>query len=163
MHIYLLSVSYPFTISHNHLINLGSPHAWPIVLGSVMWLAEVSELGDRRDVGVRLWRDCGIGGASERRWGIREEELEGIVMVRELTWYVWRCDQRCGGVARDVQVWPEVWPEVWGCGQGMLHPFLLLQLCSLTHDPTKIIFIREDGFDESADKVGTFFTHHWPH
>lgn len=58
-------LGYPFTISHNHLINLGSPHAWPIVLGSVMWLAE---------------------------------------------------------------------------------------LCSLTHDPTKIIFIREDGFDESADK-----------
>ena len=33
-----------------------------------------------------------------------------------------------------------------------------LQLCSLTHDPSRILFIREDGFDESADKVETFIT-----
>lgn len=61
----LKTLGYPFTISHNHLINLGSPHAWPIVLGSVTWLTE---------------------------------------------------------------------------------------LCSVSHDPSTILFIREDGFEESADK-----------
>lgn len=35
--------SYPFTISKNHMLNVGSPHSWPILLGALTWLIEVSD------------------------------------------------------------------------------------------------------------------------
>jgi len=37
-------LGYPFNISKNHLLNVGSPHSWPHLLGSIAWLLEVSGL-----------------------------------------------------------------------------------------------------------------------
>ena len=34
--------SYPFTVSKNHMLNVGSPHSWPILLGALSWLVDVS-------------------------------------------------------------------------------------------------------------------------
>lgn len=31
---------YPFTVSKNHLLSVGSPHSWPIMLGVLMWLMD---------------------------------------------------------------------------------------------------------------------------
>lgn len=35
---------YPFTVSKNHMLNVGSPHSWPILLGALTWLIDVSDL-----------------------------------------------------------------------------------------------------------------------
>ena len=37
-----LSHRYPFTVSKNHMLNVGSPHSWPILLGALSWLVDVS-------------------------------------------------------------------------------------------------------------------------
>ena len=33
---------YPFPVSKNHLLNVGSPHSWPILLGALDFLVDVS-------------------------------------------------------------------------------------------------------------------------
>ena len=33
---------YPFNVSKHHLLSVGSPHSWPIILGVLMWLVDVS-------------------------------------------------------------------------------------------------------------------------
>lgn len=38
----LKSLGYPFNVSKNHMLNVGSPHSWPILLGAIMWLVDVS-------------------------------------------------------------------------------------------------------------------------
>jgi len=34
-------LGYPFTISKSNLHSVGSPHAWPIILGALCWLIEL--------------------------------------------------------------------------------------------------------------------------
>ncbi len=41
-------LGYPFNISKNHLLNVGSPHSWPILLGAISWLREVRRLAISR-------------------------------------------------------------------------------------------------------------------
>ena len=38
----LRMLGYPFNVSKNHLLNVGSPHSWPILLGALSWLTDVS-------------------------------------------------------------------------------------------------------------------------
>lgn len=38
----LKTLGYPYNISKNHLLNVGSPHSWPILLGAITWLMDVS-------------------------------------------------------------------------------------------------------------------------
>lgn len=37
----LRMLGYPFTVSKNHLLNVGSPHSWPVLLGAITWLIDV--------------------------------------------------------------------------------------------------------------------------
>ena len=37
----LLVLRYPFNISKSNLHSVGSPHAWPIILGALCWLIEL--------------------------------------------------------------------------------------------------------------------------
>lgn len=41
LHNFFLFLSYPFTISKSNLHSVGSPHAWPMVLGALCWLIEL--------------------------------------------------------------------------------------------------------------------------
>ena len=34
---------YPFTVSKNHLLLVGSPSSWPLLLGALTWLVDVSQ------------------------------------------------------------------------------------------------------------------------
>jgi kinetochore protein NDC80 len=36
-------LGYPFSVSKNHLLSIGSPHSWPIMLGVLVWLMEPLE------------------------------------------------------------------------------------------------------------------------
>ncbi|XP_067051748.1 kinetochore protein NDC80 homolog isoform X2 [Acropora muricata] len=38
-------LGYPFSISKSNLQSVGSPHAWPIILGALCWLIELVRLG----------------------------------------------------------------------------------------------------------------------
>jgi kinetochore protein NDC80 len=40
-------LGYPFTVSKNHMLNVGSPHSWPILLGALAWLVDCCSLPDR--------------------------------------------------------------------------------------------------------------------
>lgn len=44
--IFFLFLSYPFTISKSNLHSVGSPHAWPMVLGALCWLIELIKVNN---------------------------------------------------------------------------------------------------------------------
>lgn len=48
----LKTLGYPFTVSKNHLLNVGSPHSWPILLGAISWLMDVSSINCQLDIRI---------------------------------------------------------------------------------------------------------------
>ena len=45
-------LGYPFTVAKSCLKSVGSPHAWPILVGVLTWLIEVSAFSQN---GVRIY------------------------------------------------------------------------------------------------------------
>lgn len=45
----LKAIRYPFPVSKNHLLNVGSPHSWPILLGALDFLVDVCRIPDRTE------------------------------------------------------------------------------------------------------------------
>ena len=83
---------------------------------------------------------------------------------------VWERVELCGRGWSCVGEGGAVWERVELCGRGwsyvgeggavssgdIWNVLIHLQLCSLSPDPSSTLFIREDGFEESADKVELF-------
>ena len=47
-------IGYPFTVAKSCLKSVGSPHAWPILLGALMWLINVSAVDFNYHTYVRM-------------------------------------------------------------------------------------------------------------
>ncbi len=59
-------LKYPFTVSKNHLLNVGSPHSWPIRLGVLSWLVDCSiELDQDRTIDMMFPREHGFSDEGE--------------------------------------------------------------------------------------------------
>lgn len=68
----LKMLGYPFTVSKNHMLNVGSPHSWPILLGALTWLIDCCMIPDNTSE-LMFPRENGFGDEEQTR---EEREFE---------------------------------------------------------------------------------------
>lgn len=70
-------LGYPFNVSRNHLLNVGSPHSWPILLGALSWLVDCCQIPDNTDQ-VLFHQGPGFGDEEEQDQKV-EYEIEELM------------------------------------------------------------------------------------
>lgn len=69
-------LGYPFTISKNHLLNVGSPHSWPILLGALSFLVDCCKIPDNSS---QILFSEGTGFSDEPSTSERQFEVEACM------------------------------------------------------------------------------------